>query len=120
MTNDNNEDLEKRLKVARREFDKDYNPKAAAPKNESMSDGARAGIELVGAFLGGGLIGFGLDKLFGTSPACFLIFLILGVITGFYNVYKITQGLGSSVGFMQLHKKIKPAKQEPNLDNENR
>lgn len=120
MTNDNDTDLENRLKAARAEFDADYNPKAPGKGSESLNDGAKAGIELVGAILGGGLIGFGLDKWLDTSPACFFIFLIFGVITGFYNVYKITMGLGTGVGFMQLHKKSKTAKQKPNLNNENR
>lgn len=115
MTNDNQGDFDHRLKAARDEFDKDYNPKSAA-KSESLNEGAKAGIELVGAVLGGALLGVGIDHLFDTSPKGFLICLILGVITGFYNVYKITAGLGSGVGFMQLHKKIKPAKQEPNSD----
>ncbi len=119
MTNDN-DDLENRLKAARDEFEQDYNPKPKAKGDESLNDGAKAGIELVGAIMGGALIGFGLDKLFDSSPVCFFIFLIFGVITGFYNVYKITMGLGTSVGFMELHNKIKPAKQDANLDKENR
>ena len=123
MSNDNNDDLERRIHAAKQEFEKDYNPKpkaAPAKGNESINDGAKAGIELVGAIAGGALLGVGIDHFFDTSPAAFFICLILGVITGFYNVYKITMGLGSSVGFMQLHKKIKPAKQDANLDNENR
>lgn len=121
MENDKQNNLEERLKAARAEFDKDYNPKSrttAAKGGESINDGAKAGIELVGAIVGGALLGLGIDHLFDTSPAAFFICLILGVITGFYNVYKITTGLGTSVGFMQLHKKTKPAKQEPNSDQE--
>lgn len=120
MTDDNQNDLEDRLKAARAEFDKDYNPAPKTAKSESLNDGAKAGIELVGAVLGGALLGLGIDHLFGTSPTAFFICLILGVITGFYNVYKITMGLGTSVGFMQLHNKTKPAKQEPNLDPDNK
>lgn len=112
--------LEKRLKDARADYRAGYEPD---PKDvKSMSDGARAGVELVGALIGGGLIGYGLDHLFGTSPACFLVFLILGVITGFYNVYKITNGAGTTVGFKELHGPEKTAKQAPetpNPDDEN-
>lgn len=121
MSDHDPDTLEERLKAARAEFDKDYNPtpkKAAGKGSESINEGAKAGIELVGAIAGGALLGLGIDHLFDTSPAAFFICLILGVITGFYNVYKITTGLGTSVGFMQLHNKTKPAKQEPNLDQE--
>jgi len=120
MTNNNQDDLEARLKAARAEFDKDYNPAPKSAKSESLNDGAKAGIELVGAVLGGALIGLAIDHFFDTSPAAFFICLILGVITGFYNVYKITMGLGTSVGFMQLRGKKKNAKQGPNLDHENK
>lgn len=120
MTNDNQHDLDARLKAARDEFEKDYNPKTKAKTNESLNDGAKAGIELVGAVLGGALLGFGIDHVFDTSPAGFFICLILGVITGFYNVYKITMGLGTSPGFMQLRGTKKNAKQGPNLDHENK
>ena len=89
--------LEERLKTARKEFDEDYNPKPKVDKG--LNDGARAGIELVGAILGGGLIGYGLDYVFNTSPILFMSFLILGVFTGFYNIYKITMNVGTSVGF---------------------
>ena len=108
--------LENDLKAARTEFDKDYNPKAV--ENKGMNDGARAGVELVGSLLGGGLLGYGLDYVFQTSPIFFFIFLILGVITGFYNIYKITMGTGTSVGFKGLKNASKNAKQEAILNKE--
>lgn len=122
MIEDNQNDLNERLKAARAEFEKDYNPNSDSKKarsGESINDGAKAGIELVGAIAGGALLGLGIDHLFDTSPTAFFICLILGVITGFYNVYKITMGLGTSVGFIQLHSGKKTAKQNANLDQEN-
>lgn len=115
MTGDNIDNLEKRLKEAQEDYRAEYEPPTTDEK--SINDGARAGVELVGATLGGGLIGWGLDKLFDTSPILFLIFIILGVITGFYNVYKITQNIGTSVGFKPLHDQKKDAKQTPEITN---
>ena len=115
MSGDNLDNLVKRLNEAKDDYRALYDPDAAQVK--SMSDGARAGVELVGAVLGGGLIGFGLDKLFDTTPACFIGFLILGVITGFYNVYKITNNIGTGIGFKQLHDRKKTAKQPPETTN---
>ena len=106
--------LDKELKAARQEFEEDYNPKPD-PADENVGVGAKAGVELVGAVLGGALIGYGLDYYFQTSPMWFLIFIILGVITGFYNIYKITMNFGTSVGFKGLKNSEKNAKQGQNL-----
>lgn len=110
MSGDNIDDLEKRVKDAQDDYRAEYEPGPDVDE-KSISDGARAGVELVGAVIGGGLIGWGLDYFFGTSPILFLLFLILGVITGFYNIYKITQNIGTSVGFKPLHDQQKNAKQ---------
>lgn len=112
MSEDKLNYLEKRLKDAREDFEEEYNP-PPPEEDENMSHGARAGIELVGAILGGALLGYFLDKVFETPPVQFLIFTLLGVGTGFYNVYKITQGLGTSVGARLLHPSQKDAKQSP-------
>ena len=104
--------LDKELKAARQEFEEDYNPKPD-PNDENVGIGARAGAELVGSILGGGLIGYGLDYYFETKPIFFLIFILLGVITGFYNIYKITMSIGTSVGFKGLKNTTKNAKQSP-------
>ena len=109
--------LDKELKATRQEFEEDYNPKPD-PSNENVGVGAKAGVELVGAILGGGLIGYGLDYTLGTSPICFLIFIILGVITGFYNIYKITMNFGTSVGFKGLKNPAKNAKQSTIYDDD--
>jgi len=106
--------LETDLKAARTEFDKDYNPTKTASEEiqeKSVNDGARAGAELIGALLGGGIIGYGLDYVFKTSPIFFFIFIILGTMTGFYSIYKITMGTGTSVGFKGLKNTKKNGKQ---------
>lgn len=65
---------------------------------ENMSVGMRAGTELVGAILGAGLIGYGLDQWLGTKPWLLITLLVLGVGAGFMNVWKTTQNMGSGVG----------------------
>jgi len=106
--------LDSELKAARQEFEDDYHPKPG-PADENVGVGARAGVELVGSIIGGGLIGYGLDHYFETSPTFFLIFILLGVITAFYNIYKITMNFGTSVGFKGLKNSSKNAKQSQNL-----
>src|SRR3990170_7107078 len=46
---------------------------------------------LIGAPFGGGLIGWGLDALFGTFPVFFLLMLFLGFGVGVRNVMRISK-----------------------------
>ena len=46
---------------------------------------------LIGAPFGGGLIGWGLDTLFGTFPIFFLLMLFLGFGVGLRNVMRISK-----------------------------
>ena len=46
---------------------------------------------LIGAPAGGGIIGWGLDTLFGTFPAFFLLMLFLGFGVGVVNVMRISK-----------------------------
>jgi len=67
--------------------------------SESMNVGLRAGAELITAIFAGGLIGYGLDQWLGTKPFFLIAMLVLGVITGFVNVWRTTQNLGYQVGY---------------------
>ena len=46
---------------------------------------------LIGAPAGGGLIGWGLDSLFGTFPVLFLVMLFVGFGVGVRNVMRISK-----------------------------
>ena len=46
---------------------------------------------LVGAPAGGGIIGWGLDSLFGTFPTFFLLMLFVGFGVGLVNVMRISK-----------------------------
>ena len=46
---------------------------------------------LIGAPAGGGLIGWGLDSLFGTFPVFFLVMLFFGFGVGVMNVMRISK-----------------------------
>jgi ATP synthase protein I len=46
---------------------------------------------LVGAPAGGGIIGWGLDSLFGTFPTLFLLMLFVGFGVGVVNVMRISK-----------------------------
>lgn len=59
-----------------------------AMQSRGMAMGLRMSSELVAAILVGGLIGYGLDLLFGTKPWLFLLFFILGFAAGLLNVMR--------------------------------
>lgn len=50
--------------------------------------GMNIGIYLVASTIVGGLLGYYLDTLFKTRPVLFLIFLLLGIVEGFRNIFK--------------------------------
>ncbi len=56
---------------------------------KAMGIGMRVTSELVANVLVGTLLGWQIDKWFDTSPIFLLIFLLLGVASGFWNVYRI-------------------------------
>jgi ATP synthase protein I len=45
--------------------------------------------EFVAAVIVGALIGWGIDRVAGTTPAFLIIFLLMGAAAGFWNVYRI-------------------------------
>jgi ATP synthase protein I len=50
--------------------------------------GVQVGIELVAGVIGGGLIGYALDRWLGTWPICFLVMFFLGAAAGMLNAYR--------------------------------
>ena len=53
-------------------------------------------LDLFSSILVGSMIGLGIDNFFSTKPIFLLIFLVLGIIAGFYNLYKSAQNLNKS------------------------
>ena len=51
------------------------------------------GLHMVSGVLVGGVIGYFLDEWLGTGPWLKLVFFVLGVAAGFYNVYLDTKRL---------------------------
>ena len=64
-------------------------------KEQSSSIGTafKMSTELVSAVVVGTIIGFILDKTFGTKPWLILIFFFVGVIAGIVNVFKSAKNM---------------------------
>jgi ATP synthase protein I len=73
-------------------------PPAPEPKREvksegvgsAMSLGLRAGSEFVSAVIVGSGIGWVLDRALGTKPAFLIVFFLIGVAAGVWNVIRLT------------------------------
>lgn len=74
-----------------------------------MSTGIRAFMEMIGVLLGSGLMGWALDRYFGTSPTLLIIFVILGIVAALFNLYKLSRNLGTAVGSNNLQSTEKAA-----------
>lgn len=92
------DDFHQKLLKARGE-DKQSAEKKEQEKVELESrQGIQAGVELVGAIFIPTAIGYMIDGYFDTRPLFMLILFFLGICTGFYNVYRISQNIGTAVG----------------------
>jgi ATP synthase protein I len=60
----------------------------------SLGMGFRVASELFAGILVGGFIGWWIDRWFGTEPAGLLIMLMIGAVSGFWNVYKLAAKTG--------------------------
>ena len=56
----------------------------------AMSLGMRAGSEFVSAVVIGSGIGWVLDHALGTKPAFLIVFFLIGVVAGIWNVIRLT------------------------------
>jgi len=63
-------------------------PPSAASQASAMARGFRLSSELVAGVLVGGVMGWALDKLLGSSPWCFIVLLLLGFAAGVLNVMR--------------------------------
>ena len=78
-------------------------PVASAPAQAEGSDsfgsamalGLRPGGEFVAAILVGGAIGWGLDWALHTRPAFTIVFFLLGLAAGIWNVIRVTSPKGT-------------------------
>ena len=87
-----NKDFKTRLRIAKDEILK-KNSDENNKRGLFMGSAFRLGTELVAAVVVGTIIGFILDKWFGTKPWLILIFFFVGVIAGIMNVIKSAKKL---------------------------
>jgi ATP synthase protein I len=62
----------------------------SSPAGSAMSLGLRAGSEFVSAVIVGLGIGWVLDRALHTNPAFLIVFFLIGVAAGIWNVIRLT------------------------------
>lgn len=84
-----------RLELLDRRLDRAEKVEAAKTRKRQGDPTARISQQLfghlIGAPFGGGLIGWGLDLLFGTFPVLFLLMLFFGFGVGVRNVMRLSK-----------------------------
>jgi ATP synthase protein I len=85
--------LEERLKQAHRDEGRLTSPKdvGSAFTGKGASQGNRVLSVLMGAPLGGLIVGYALDQFLGTRPKAMLALLFLGIVAGFWQVIRISR-----------------------------
>jgi ATP synthase protein I len=81
--------LNKRLDAAKRD-EAIRSGKSGQGQGKGYSQGNRVLSQLIGGPAGGAIIGWVLDRLFGTSPILLLALMALGVVVAFRNIIKIS------------------------------
>lgn len=102
---DNLNDLQQRIKDLKAET-QPFSPPIAESldqENENDKQGLGAAYELIMTPIVCGLIGVGLDKLFSTAPTFFIILAILGLLAGFWRVYRVSQNIRTPLELKRLH-----------------
>ena len=102
------DDLDARLDAAKARHEK-LNPVAPSGYAREMNLCIRAFMEMLGVLLGSGLMGWALDAYFETTPTMLIIFVILGIVAAFFNLYKLSRNLGTAIGSNSLQTEEKDA-----------
>ena len=84
--------LKTRLEIAKSKITKRNLYKDSEPPS-SIGTAFKLSTELVSAVVIGTIIGFILDKTFGTTPWLIIIFFFLGVTAGIVNVFRSAKNM---------------------------
>lgn len=91
-------DLGQRLREQRGNHVEEEAPKEVAPRDANVAMALRVASDLVGGVIVGGALGWGFDRLFGTSPWGLIVLVLFGFAAGLRNVMKSTGISRSSNG----------------------
>ena len=94
------ESLEARLEAAKAR----HEPEARQSASSALAQGTRHAFEIAATTLVGGGIGWMLDRWLETGPWLLLLFFLLGLTAGFWNLLKAVNAEARAVREAQLKK----------------
>lgn len=86
-------DLDRRLKEARDTVIGPPERETPSPSSNAFGSAMRLGVEFVSGFVVGGLIGWALDRWFGSRPWLMIVFFLLGAAAGTLNLIRAARRL---------------------------
>lgn len=103
MTNDL-DDLQKRISALKADTQPEETKSVESSAADAAEDkqGLGAAYELIMTPIVCGAIGAGLDKLFSTAPAGFISLAILGLMAGFWRIYRVSQNIHTPLDLKRL------------------
>ncbi len=88
------EELKARLAEARqRQDEQSWDGNLKVEKSGAIGRAWRLSVEIIAAFLVCGGLGWWLDDFFDTKPVLLLVFVVIGMIVGVYNVFKVAKSM---------------------------
>jgi len=85
------DDLNERIAKAQAELDAQARPSKKSMDGPGMGLGFRMAADFVAAIIVGAVLGWGFDALLHTSPWGLIVCLMVGFITGVWNVVRTAQ-----------------------------
>lgn len=85
------DDLDRRIASARAAEDARVGPVAAARPARGYGQGSRVLMEMIGAPLGGAVLGFAIDRWFTGTHWALLTGIVLGIVVAGRNIYRISK-----------------------------
>ncbi len=81
-------------------------PEPESDTGETAADkqGLSAAYEMIMTPIVCGGMGAGLDHLFSTRPAFFITLAVLGVLAGFWRIYRVSQGIQTPLDLIRLQR----------------
>ncbi len=88
------EEFKARLAEARqKQEDNSWDGSLRVERSGAIGRAWRLSVEIIAAFLVCGGLGWMLDKWLDTKPVFLLVFVVIGMIVGVYNVYKVAKAM---------------------------
>lgn len=78
------QDMDSRIQAMKKSQKEDL-PEVSAEDGELERINTRAGSELLASIIGGGVLGYCIDRFFDTMPWGMFFFLIMGFVSGVYR-----------------------------------